>query len=133
MTGWWISCFARALVVVSNVLALLQVRNAIQRMKDKKKALSFTVSCKEALVPPSFILHYQRRALDVCVDSFEEMILERSLIFLVLRREPGRGCLPSVQSCWAMQAPRQSALPRQQPAAPGWGESQGPRGTVQMK
>lgn len=36
----------------SNVLALLQVRNAIQRMKDKKKALSFTVSCKEALQLP---------------------------------------------------------------------------------
>lgn len=42
-------------MALSNVLALLQVRNAIQRMKDKKKALSFTVSCKEALLPPSFI------------------------------------------------------------------------------
>lgn len=57
MTCWRISCSARAAVALSNVLALLQVRNAIQRMKDKKKALSFTVSCKEALLPPSFIMY----------------------------------------------------------------------------
>lgn len=44
-------------MTLSNVLVLLQVRNAIQRMKDKKKALSFTVSCQEALLPTSFAMH----------------------------------------------------------------------------
>lgn len=44
-------------MTLSNVLVLLQVRNAIQRMKDKKKALSFTVSCQEALLPASFAMH----------------------------------------------------------------------------
>lgn len=38
-------------MALAHVLALLQVRNAIQRMKDKKKALSFTVSWKESLMP----------------------------------------------------------------------------------
>lgn len=50
-TCWSISSCAGAAVALSHVLALLQVRNAIQRMKDKKKALSFTVSWEESLLP----------------------------------------------------------------------------------
>uniref|UniRef100_H0Z9W7 Adhesion G protein-coupled receptor D2 n=1 Tax=Taeniopygia guttata TaxID=59729 RepID=H0Z9W7_TAEGU len=61
-----------------------EVRNAIQRMKDKKKALSFTVSWKESLLPLHPPATHQRRvpaALWVC---FEEMMVERNLIFKFL-------------------------------------------------
>lgn len=71
-------------VALSHVLALLQVRNAIQRMKDKKKALSFTVSWKESLLPLHPSATHQRRvpaALWVC---FEETMVERNLIFKFL-------------------------------------------------
>lgn len=84
MTCWSISSCARAVVALSHVLALLQVRNAIQRMKDKKKALSFTVSWKESLLPLHPSATHQRRVPAVPWDCFEEMMMERNLIILFL-------------------------------------------------
>lgn len=82
----------------SHVLALLQVRNAIQRMKDKKKALSFTVSWKESLLPLHPPATHQRRVSAVPWVCFEEMMMERHLIFYF--------CPPSLQPCWTAQTPR---------------------------
>lgn len=83
-TCWSISSCARAAVALSHGLALLQVRNAIQRMKDKKKALSFTVSSKESLLPLHPSATHQRRVPAVLWICFEEMLLERNLFFFLL-------------------------------------------------
>lgn len=79
MTCWSISSCARAAVALSHVLALLQVRNAIQRMKDKKKALSFTVSWEESLLPLHPSAAHQRRDPAVPWVCFEEKMMERNL------------------------------------------------------
>lgn len=68
---------------LSHVLALLQVRNAIQRMKDKKKALSFTVSWEESLLPLPPSATHQRRVPAVLWVCFGERMMERN-IFLFL-------------------------------------------------
>lgn len=103
MACWKISCSVKDAVALFNTLALLQVRNAIQRMKDKKKALSFTVSHKEVLLPSLFIMYPPEEGLK-CVRTplrrcYWKEVSNFSLVY-------DRGCLSSLQSSWTMHFQR---------------------------